>query len=307
MKFIIGMDGGGTKTHAVITNLSGEKLFESSGGPSNFLVLGTRPVSETLLTLIQNCLSGINAGMEDVACVLLGTTGAGRRTDAEKLENDFNDYLKEKGVSLNMFAVESDARIALEGAFAGAPGSILIAGTGSIMFGKDASGTVHRVGGFGRYLGDEGSGYMLGKKGLVAVSRQFDGRGTKTLIADLIKEKFGIESPEILITEIYKNNFDIASAAPLVIEAAAKNDGAALQIVESETDELILHIKSMSAKINQPELHVAFIGGLISSDNFYSRLFKQKINQHLPAVKVIEPIYSPAVGAVLMAKSKLNI
>ncbi|MBZ0199029.1 MAG: hypothetical protein K8H86_04115 [Ignavibacteriaceae bacterium] len=307
MKYFIGMDGGGTKTDAVITNINGEKLFECSGGASNFLVQGTLTVSQTLLKLIQKCVSEIDASINDIACVLLGTTGAGRRTDAEKLETDFSNFLKEQNIKLNLFYVESDARVALEGAFAGKPGSILIAGTGSIMFGKDSEGNIHRVGGFGRFLGDEGSGYMLGKKGLVAVSKQFDGRNEKTLITKLVTEKFGIETSEVLITEIYKNNFDIASVAPVIIEAAAKSDSAALQIVEDETNELLLHIKSMFKKINEQELNVAFIGGLISSENFYSNLFREKIKAQLPQVNVIEPIYPPAMGAVLMAKQKVGI
>jgi N-acetylglucosamine kinase-like BadF-type ATPase len=306
MKYLIGLDGGGTKTHAVITNLNGEKLYECNGGASNFLVQGTFTVSQTLLSIIQKCVDEISAQLIEVECVLLGTTGAGRRNDAEKLENDFTSFLKEKNVSLKLFVVESDARIALEGAFAGKPGSILIAGTGSIMFGKDAQGNVYRVGGFGRFLGDEGSGYMLGKKGLVAVSKNFDGRGEATLLTNLVKEKFGIETPEILITEIYKNNFDIASIAPLVIEAAQKGDAAALKIVEEETNELLLHIKTMYNKMNEEALNVSFIGGLISSQNFYSNLFKKKIADQLPHVKVIEPIYPPAMGAVLMAKEKIS-
>jgi len=306
MKYLIGLDGGGTKTHAVITNLNGEKLYECNGGASNFLVQGTFTVSQTLLSIIQKCVDEISAQLTEVECVLLGTTGAGRRNDAEKLENDFTSFLREKNVSLKLFVVESDARIALEGAFAGKPGSILIAGTGSIMFGKDAQGNVYRVGGFGRFLGDEGSGYMLGKKGLVAVSKNFDGRGEATLLTNLVKEKFGIETPEILITEIYKNNFDIASIAPLVIGAAEKSDAAALKIVEEETNELLLHIKTMYNKMNEEALNVSFIGGLISSRNFYSNLFKKKIAVQLPQIKVIEPIYSPAMGAVLMAKEKIS-
>lgn len=306
MKYLIGLDGGGTKTHAIITNLRGEKLYECSGGASNFLVQGTLTVSQTLFSIIQKCVDAIGAQLTEVECVLLGTTGAGRRTDAEKLENDFHSFLKEKNIRIQKFIVKSDARIALEGAFAGKPGSILISGTGSIMFGKDAKGNVYRVGGFGRFLGDEGSGYMLGKKGLVAVSKNFDGRGEETILTNLVKEKLGIETPEILITEIYKNNFDIASVAPLVIEAATKQDKAALKIVDEETNELILHIKTMYNKMNEHELDVSFIGGLISSQNFYSDLFKQKIAAKLPHVRVIEPIHSPAMGAVLMAREKIG-
>ena len=306
MYYIIGMDGGGTKTHCIVTNGEGLKLYECNGSASNFLVIGTENVAETLFNLIEECKNHLNVEYSDFEAILIGSTGAGRRSDAEKLERDFNKYSQKAGVEFNIFRVESDARIALEGAFSGKPGSILIAGTGSIMFGKDANGNIHRVGGFGRFLGDEGSGYVIGRKGLVAVSKEFDGRGPATLISKQVDEKFGINSQEILITEIYKNNFDIASVAPIVLAAAEKNDDSALKIIDEETDELILHIRSITKKINQPVLNLAFIGGIISNDNIYSQTLRKKIKELLPTVNLKLPDFPPEMGAVLMAKELLN-
>ncbi len=306
MQYLIGMDGGGTKTHCLITNVDGEILFECSGGASNFLVLGTEKVSQTLLELIQNCLNQLNINFSDISAITLGTTGAGRRVDAERLEIGFKEYLKKNSLSFENFFVESDARIALEGAFSGFPGSILIAGTGSIMFGKDVEGKIHRVGGFGRYLGDEGSGYVIGRKGLAAVSKEFDGRGTHTLITNLIADKFEINSSEKLILAVYKNNFDIASAAPCVLTAAEKDDPIALKIIDEETEELMLHINAMLKKLKQPALNLAFIGGIITNDNIYSRTLRKKIKLRLHEVNLKEPEHSPAMGAVFMAKELLK-
>jgi N-acetylglucosamine kinase-like BadF-type ATPase len=302
MNYLIGMDGGGTKTHCIITDGNGKLLHECSGGPSNFLMLGTETVSETLLQLITSCTEALNISFDDIDAVVIGTTGAGRRNDAEKLEHDFIKFASFHAAGFKKFRVESDARIALEGAFSGKPGSILIAGTGSIMFGKDVNDNIIRVGGYGRFLGDEGSGYVLGKRGLVAVSKEFDGRGEQTLISKLVSEKFNIVSPELLITEIYKNNFDIAAAAPLVIEAASEGDKIALRIVDEETDELVLHVSTMFKKINEKILNLALIGGLITHKNIYSDTFRNKVSNYLPDVNIKEPDQSPALGAVLMAK-----
>jgi N-acetylglucosamine kinase-like BadF-type ATPase len=302
MNYLIGMDGGGTKTTCITTDLEGKILHECTGGPSNFLILGTETVSATLLNLIEECINKLEIGYEDIAAMVIGTTGAGRRTDAEKLEHDFINYASVNAMGFRKFRVESDARIALEGAFSGKPGSILIAGTGSIMFGKDSSDQIIRVGGFGRMLGDEGSGYVLGKKGLVAVSKDFDGRGEKTLITVLLYERYNIDSPEKLITEIYKNNFDIAATAPLVIEAAEKGDKSALEIIEEETDELVLHVSTMYKKLNEKVLDLALIGGLITHKNIYSDKFLNKISEQVKNVNIKEPDYSPAMGAILMAK-----
>lgn len=306
MKYLIGIDGGGTKTKCVVTDMAMNKVFECFGGPSNFLILGTEKVSETLLSLLDQAKAALNCEYNDFAAIVLGTTGAGRRNDAESLENAFNAFLAEKGISVNKFRVESDARIALEGAFSGNPGSILIAGTGSIMFGKDAEGLIHRVGGFGRFIGDEGSGYTIGKLGLTEVSKQFDGRGKETLLAKLIAEKFGIASPEILITEVYKNNFDIATVAPLVLDAAAQGDEACMKIVETQTDELIAHLASMAKKINRPVVDVSFIGGIISNDHIFSQMFKKKIAEKLPVINIKEQDFPPEMGAIVMAKDLLK-
>jgi N-acetylglucosamine kinase-like BadF-type ATPase len=302
MKYLIGMDGGGTKTNCIITDLEGKILHECNGGPSNFLILGTETVSETLLQLINRCTEKLNITNDQIAAIVIGTTGAGRKSDAEKLEHDFIQLAAFRTVEFRKFKVESDARIALEGSFSGNPGSILIAGTGSIMFGKDKEDNLLRVGGFGRMIGDEGSGYVLARKGLTAVSKEYDGRGSKTLITEILKEKFNISSPEALITEVYKNNFDIASAAPAVTEAASKGDEAAIKIIDEETDELVAHVGTMYRKLNEKVMNLALIGSLITHDNIYSEYFRRKISEKFRDVNIKEPDYPPAMGAVLMAK-----
>lgn len=302
MKYLIGMDGGGTKTKCILTDLDLNPVFETTGGPSNFLMLGNEKVSETILELIKECIENQKISFDDIEAGVLGTTGGGRRSDAESLKNSIYEIAKTKSISLKRFRVESDARIALEGAFSGKPGSILIAGTGSIMFGKDAKGEIHRVGGFGRFLGDEGSGYRIGQRGLNAIAKDFDGRGNKTLMTQLVLDKFSINSPEDLITEIYRNNFDIASAAPIVIEAAEKNDKEAIRIIESESDEMILHIASMRDKLKEKVLFVSLIGSLLTKENYYSYLFKEKVVRKFTDVVIKDAENPPEFGAALLAK-----
>lgn len=304
-KYLIGLDGGGTKTKCVVTDFQFNKLYECVGGASNFLIIGTEIVSETIFSLIKESVDNLKINYDEISAVLIGTTGAGRIEDANKLKNDFTEFTKSKGIELKFF-VESDARIALEGAFSGKPGSLLIAGTGSIIFGKDKSGNIYRVGGFGKLIGDEGSGLVIGRKGLQAVSKFFDGRIDKTLLADFLKNEFNISDGASLISAIYRNNFDIASFAPNVIQAAQQNDFEALKICEDETDELILHIKAMYNLLNERIMKLSLVGGIISTDNFYSNLFKKKLNEQLPFVEIVNPENPPEIGAVILAKEKIN-
>ncbi len=213
MKYLIGIDGGGTKTKCIVANPQGNPVYETSGGPSNFLIHGLDKVSENILNLLTDCVKNLNCDFSDLACIVIGTAGAGRKEDADKLKNHFLKYAKSKNSVIKNFYVESDARIALEGAFSGKPGTILISGTGSIMFGKDVKRKIHRVGGFGRQVGDEGSGYSIGKRGIQAISKFYDRRGEITSLVKFISDNFKINTGEELINAVYKNNLDIASLA----------------------------------------------------------------------------------------------
>lgn len=302
-KYLIGLDGGGTKTKCVITDLNFNALYNCQGGPSNFLIVGTEKVSETILSLVIDSITHLNIPPEDIASILIGTTGAGRESDANKLKTDFIEFAFSKGYSFKSFNVDSDARIALEGAFSGGPGSLLIAGTGSVIFGKDKNHKIHRVGGFGRLLGDEGSGNTIGRRGLNQVAKEFDGRGSKTLLTEFLKRDFGIEDSSQLITEVYRNNFDAASFAPKVIDSAQNGDEIANRILEEESDELILHIKSIFNMLAEETLRLCLMGGTIATDNYYSAMFRKKVELRLRKVKIVQAENPPEIGAAFMAKN----
>lgn len=306
LKYLIGMDGGGSKTISIITDLNGNKLYECTGGPSNLLTYGTEAVSQVIFDLAHKCLTYIKSDFSELLMLMVGAAGAGRRNDAERLEKSIITLLHSKGIQFDNIFVESDAMIALEGAFSGRPGSILIAGTGSIMLGKDAVGKIYRVGGFGRILADDGSGYSIGKRAMGAVAKEFDGRGEHTDISKLVETNFGIYSPEILITKIYKENFDIAAMVPLVLTAADKNDKIALNIIDKETDALLQHITSMYSKLNQPTMNLAFIGGIIKNNNIFSVTLRNKIKAELPDIYLTEPENPPEMGAILMIKARIK-
>lgn len=302
MTYYLGIDGGGTKTKAVLVDEKFTTIAECVGGPSNFLVFGLEKVSKSLLQTVSEISRIANIKPAEISTILLGTAGAGRRTDAERLEKSFIKESTNLNHSINDFRVESDARIALEGAFSGNSGSILISGTGSIMFGKDSKGKIHRVGGFGRILGDEGSGFHIGRAGLTAVAKQFDCRGRQTNLSELLKDQFDISSSSELITAVYKNNFDIAAVAPLVIQAAEHGDEICENILISEVNELISHFHSMKKLINEIKLKVSLIGGTITTDNYYARLFAEKAAS-IEGVKITEPELKPEFGAAIMAKN----
>ena len=303
MNYYIGIDGGGTKSHLVLTDENLNVIAENRGGPTNFLIIGKETVAKTIVDLIDNTVKQAGINYDDIKGIFIGTTGAGRKNNADDLKNAIEQYAKSLGFTYYKLGVDSDARTALEGAFAGGPGSILIAGTGSIMFGKDANGNIHRIGGFGRWIGDEGSGFSIGRKGFIAVAKEFDGRGSETMLTKLLKSKYGIENSDILINKIYAENFDIASISQDVIECANRDDHVCQQILKEEATELFWHVVSSLKKLQLKELTISLIGSLLTNDNYYSKCFRDMIYKNLPQVTIADPIYNPAIGAVLMAKN----
>jgi N-acetylglucosamine kinase-like BadF-type ATPase len=302
MKYLIGIDGGGTKTDCAIADLSGKIIYQTVGKPSNFLIIGVEETVANLFAAIEECLFELKGDFSDVKQIVVGVAGAGRKDDAELLEMSFKDYADNEGIHFRGVKVVSDAQVALEGAFPDSAGCILIAGTGSILFGKDKEGNIHRVGGFGRLIGDEGSGYCIGRKALNAVSKEIDGRGEKTIITELVNNKIDFGVSDKLVNKVYKEKLDIASIAKIVIEAAEKGDKTANKILSDEADELVLHLKSILNKIPAKKLNVSFSGSLIDDKNFYSDLLKKRIKENLPQIKITKPALFPVSGAILIAK-----
>jgi N-acetylglucosamine kinase-like BadF-type ATPase len=306
MDLILGFDCGATKSECAAADTKGNILHTLTGEPANFLVIGADKASDNIISLIKACKDKLNFDDDNVKSMGIGAAGAGRNEDAEKLHSSLINLASKKGIALKGVTVVSDAQIALEGAFPDNSGSILIAGTGSIIYGKDKEGKIYRAGGFGRIIGDEGSGYSIGRKALQNVAKYFDGSGEKSVIVSLLSQEYKIDTSEYLIKKVYKENFDIASVAELVLAAASKDDLIALTILEEETDELIQQLKMLMKKMNVNELNVAFAGSLVINKNVYSDMLKEKIKFYLPSISIVKPEYTPLQGAINIAREKLN-
>jgi glucosamine kinase len=306
-EYIVGIDGGGTKTRAIITRRDGAILSEHIGGPSNMQVLGVEKTVETILQLIRACCKSATCDFTQLAAVGCGLAGVGREADQRRMEQELRETAVRQHFALNKIIVVSDARIALEGAFQGGPGIILIAGTGSIAFGKSANGDIHRVGGWGRYLDDEGSGYFIGKSALAAVGRYLDGFGPKTTLVNDLSTTFGFNNQAVIIDAIYKNNFDIATVAPLVMRGVEQKDKVCKEIIHLAVLALGNYVRVMAKRINpsagrkkSDPLRLVFIGGLISNDTVLSKMLKRYIEKNIHQVRIVPPMASPAEGAVLL-------
>jgi N-acetylglucosamine kinase-like BadF-type ATPase len=312
-EYIVGVDGGGTKTRAVIAKMDGVILAEHIGGPSNMQVLGIEKTVLTILQLIRECCESAACDFSQLAAVGCGLAGVGRAADQQRMEQGLREYAALQHITFNRIIIVSDARIAVEGAFKGGPGIILIAGTGSIAFGKNAQGEIHRVGGWGRYLDDEGSGYFIGKSALAAVGHYLDGFGPKTTLVEDVSSTFGLKDQAAIIDAVYKNNFDIASIAPLVMQGAEKEDKICRGIVDRAIVALSNYVRALSKRMNPSSetsnvepLRLVFVGGLIAHDTILARSLKQYIEKNISLVTVVPAMGSPAQGAVLLTLNSIR-
>ncbi len=298
MAHFIGIDGGGTKTKCVLIGEDENILFQSEAGASNPLSVGFQNSVKVLVDLIKET----NKKNKKTAFAVIGLAGAGRKNYRDELKQKFAAQLAKENILLKNFEIVPDSEAALYGAFNGRKGTILISGTGSIFYGIDNAGNIFRTGGFGKLIGDEGSGYSIGQRGLAEFSKQLDGRRKKTLLTKIFQAQYEITNQDELITKVYSNNFDIASAATLVIDAAAKGDMPGRKIIDDETDELLLHLKAAKKYLKEEKISLCFSGGLLTSKNYFSSELKRKINEKFINIKIIKPKHPPEMGAALLAK-----
>jgi N-acetylglucosamine kinase-like BadF-type ATPase len=305
MKIFIGIDGGGTKTKCVCADEKLKIISQIEAGATNPLTVGFDQSAERLFNLIKQ--TRLKANVTTIDSIAIGIAGGGRVEHSDKLYKRLNNLAGSKKVIWKKLKIFSDAEIAIEGAFSGHSGFILIAGTGSILFGKDKYGNIIRAGGFGRIIGDEGSGYSIGKKGLNAVAREFDGRGEKTLLTKILKKKFGIVGQHILIENVYSEEFVVAEIAESVIVAAKKNDRICIEILQNEANELLSHIEAIIRKTDENKLNLCLAGGLLLSKNYYSTLLKRKINEAFENIVLRKVDHMPEIGAILLAKKYFEL
>ncbi|MGQ9560990.1 MAG: N-acetylglucosamine kinase [Candidatus Oleimicrobiaceae bacterium] len=307
MPYVVGVDGGGTRTRALLANDRGEILAQAEAGVANVQVI--RP--EKLSGLITEVLSELrqHSGEPDLVpdYMYLGLAGAGRASDREAAQA----ALASAGVA-KALTVDTDASIALAGAFPMGPGIIIIAGTGSICYGKAASGDIVRCGGWGYLLGDEGSGYFIGREALVAALKDLDGRGPATTVRRRLEQACQVERIDLVISRVYGGDLDraaIASFAPLVFEEAAAGDVVAKGIVAAAGRDLGEMAATVARRLglDGQEVDVALVGSVFHQRAVLEPLMREELTKVSPQVHIDWPRFAPVVGAVILALAKAGV
>lgn len=296
---VLGIDGGGTKTTALLADAGGRIVGEGRAAGANLQAHGELEVEKVLHGVIDLAL-----GERPVApaAVCLGMAGVDREGDLQVIR----EIMKRLGFRSRTLIV-NDALIALVAGNGGiGPGIVLVSGTGSIAYGVSKRGVAARAGGWGSSLGDEGSGYWIGRRALAAVVRDADGRGPRTALTPLVLAHFGLERPEQLVAEIYDNvtgRRAIASLGATLERARAEGDLVASEILRDAATELSLAAASVVTRLDMrgEQFPTWLSGGLLTGVPWLAA----EVTRHLAEVaprSVVAPLtVEPAMGAVQLA------
>lgn len=311
-KYIVGIDGGGTKTRLALANNRGQILSRVTTGHSNvhsaqkaFVIANVRQALRQLLreaklpagskvSLIAVGLAGLDSPMDfTVAREIMWSAcrGVVSAHDHIKLVND----------TIIGFYAGSKTRVGL----------CVIGGTGSNCYGRNRQGQEAWAGGLGHILADEGSGYDIGLKALRAAVKSYDGRGPKTKLEKLVFSHFGVHNPRALVPRVYYTSFakhDIGKLAYFVQEAAEEGDQVAKDIAAAAAGELLASARAVASKLSfskQSSFDVVMIGGVLQKDPFVNKAFRAGIKKSFPKAKLIIPDDEPVIGAIRFAQEKL--
>ena len=330
MSYIVGVDGGGTKTSAVISDTTGSIIGVGHSGPSNYHAVGLDDALRAILNAIASAARNARIGTRRFDATSLGLAGVGRESDRavmlKALERRHDgDSEAWEGVSLGDIVLDHDAAIALAGATCGERGVIVLAGTGAIAFGENEKGERRRAGGWGHILDDEGSAHYIGQRILRAAFRSYDGRGPSTILTDKLTQHFRVRSIEDIVRMIYSPTSTaslgsgqvrragpqtggisskglVASLARLADDAASAGDEVSAGILGDAAAELALDARVViqGLGMRREEFTLAYSGGVFEGSATILSAFIDSVRNAAPKADICRAQFPPVVGALML-------
>lgn len=303
---VVGIDGGGTRTRVVAVDGTGVLVGHREVGSIN---LDDVPWDAARHRL-RDALAALRRdtgrdGPFDAGFLGMGGVLAARDRDAMR------DLAAQAGLAPDeRIGVHHDAFAALEGGLLGAPGIIVVAGTGSISFGRNGDGAEAKCGNWGPALGDEGSGHWLGREALRATAHAYDGRRPETSLARTTLAWLGIDDPDELLGRVHRNDLTrstIASYAPTVLRLADEGDPVATDIVRDGTRLLATTVRIVHGRLFEAETVEGIIIGGLGGNETYRAAFEQAVHAVAPNLRFVEPSLRPVLGSARLALRQASI
>ena len=297
----LGVDGGGTKTTALLADAEGRVLGRGSAGPSNFKAVGVTAALDTLWAAVAAAYAAAGVPFAAPAAAAFGLAGVDRPEELARAEAAL--AARWPGRPL---AVVNDVELVLAAGSAAGWGVGVIAGTGAIAQGRAPDGRTLRVGGWGWAIGDEGSGFALGRAALQAVSRAADGRGPQTALTEAVRQHWALAATEALLDHVYQTPFPrapIAALAVLVEAAAAEGDAVALDLTREAGRELALAAVTLARALDlRGPIPAALAGGVLVHGRAVRAAFDAAVAAAGVRLGPVQVVTEPAQGALALAR-----
>jgi N-acetylglucosamine kinase-like BadF-type ATPase len=306
--YVLGIDGGGTKTQALIADEEGNVRGWGTSGPSNYDDVGMERAQagiEEAVWIARQQAALPEAPFDSVFLGMAGVVSDKDRAVIHAIARQLN-LADDQNID-----IDHDCRIALAGGLSGRPGIVLIAGTGSSCYGQSGAGESWLAGGWGHLISDEGSSYWLGIQAMRCAVASYDGR-LHSILKDLVQDQFQLTELRDLMHRIYvigMSRSEVASLAPLVITAARQGDDVALHLLRQGACDLAQMVGAVADKLHftgQP-CELALVGGLFNAGDIVLSPLHVAIQNRLPDCRIIFPELPPASGAALLALKNLGI
>jgi glucosamine kinase len=295
---VLGIDGGATKTVCLLADAQGAIVSDSRGPGTNLHVAGELAVEHILREVTE---AAIGDRSITAAAICLGMAGVDREDEARTV----GAIMRRIGPQSRVIVV-NDALIALVAGAGDAAGIVINAGTGSIVYGRNANGEAARAGGWGHMIGDEGSGYWIGREALAAVMRAEDGRGPATRLTAEMLAHFQVADVSRLPRIVYDREVprvSVAAVGPIVQQVAEQGDAVATRILERAAEELVLAARSVAARLEMRGDAFTFYlaGGAFKVVPWLAQELSRRLAEVAPRCDVQLLDAEPAVGAVWLA------
>jgi N-acetylglucosamine kinase-like BadF-type ATPase len=301
MMFVSGVDGGATKTVAVVGKLDGTLLASARAPPSNYHNVGVGEAARSIRTSVLVACRHAHLPTRDLETVVMGLAGMDSPRDfrAGKRVADLTGVGKRR-------VVVHDSVIAIYAATLGRPGIVINAGTGSFAAGIGLDGKPIRASGWGNIIDDEGSGYDIGRRAMRAALRALDGTEKKTTIAKLLVRKFRLPALEDIVYEVHNKPMstrEISSISKLVARAAANGDQVARNIFAYEGQVMASFVSAIARRLemtkSKPDIYCT--GGVFKAGPVLLKPFRRELRKSVPRFVLRYPRFEPVIGAFILA------